>query len=56
MSSSASSRRYNRPADAGGARRASRSSLAGQVDYQGVKLEEMDTDAVIARRPQVALD
>jgi two-component system sensor histidine kinase KdpD len=26
-----------------------------KVDYQGVVLEEMDTDAVIARRPQVAL-
>jgi two-component system sensor histidine kinase KdpD len=26
-----------------------------RVEYQGIALEEMDTDAVIARRPQVAL-
>jgi two-component system sensor histidine kinase KdpD len=26
-----------------------------QIDYQGVQLPEMDTDAVLARRPQIAL-
>ena len=54
MSSSA----WWRPTGAAKPRRCStawRSSRAGQVDYRGHTLAEMDLDALLARRPQLAL-
>ena len=35
--------------------RISKSSRAGKVPYQGVVLEEMDLDAILARKPQLCL-
>ena len=37
------------------ARRAARSSRAGRSTYRGAEFDEMDLDAVLARRPEVAL-
>ena len=54
MSSSGSSR-PTAAGDAGPARRAWRSFHAAKVDYKGHELEEMDLDALLARRPQLAL-
>ena len=53
-SSSASSRRTaaRRPRRCS---RASRSFRAGAIEYKGQSLEEMDLDAIIARRPQIVL-
>ena len=35
--------------------KASKSSRAGRIEYKGQWLEEMDLDAIIARRPQIVL-
>ena len=46
---------HGRKETAGPARRASRSFRAGRIDYRGQSLEEMDLDAIIARRPRIVL-
>ena len=49
-------RRDPRPqGDRGAAAKASRSSRAARIEYKGQWLEEMDLDAILARRPQIVL-
>ena len=46
---------HGRAETAGAARRARGRSRAGAIDYKGRALEEMDLDAILARRPELVL-